>query len=227
MTRARRAWITTAGPMRPRRLAAVLGAAVVAVTAVPAAGAHAIVLPGASRPADFQQYTLTVPTERDVPTVGVDLKIPGGIGFLLVQHSDGWKVDVVRRNDRIDEIRWTGGSIAPDFFEHFRFLARNPVEEGEIEWKVVQRYADGEVVRWIGGPASQTPASRTTISEGATPVDVVDVVSGKQAALGASTAQSSSEGRDGLTLALAAIGAIAGLLALGAAVLGRRRGVTQ
>jgi uncharacterized protein YcnI len=205
--------------IRSAFLAACVGAAVLA----PLAGAHAIVLPGASRPADFQQYTLTVPTERDVPTVEVDLKIPEGVGFMLVQELPGWQAHVLKRDDRIDEVQWSGHEIPPDHFASFRFIARNPVQSGELVWKVVQRYKDGDVVRWIGAPDSDTPASRTSITETAVPVDVLDVVSGKGPAQTASGSKGSGGGRDGLTLAIAVGAAIVAVLAAAAALLGRRR----
>jgi uncharacterized protein YcnI len=170
-----------------------------------------------------------VPTERDVPTIEVDLKVPEGIGFLVIQDAPGWKAQVIRKNDRIDEIRWTGKEIPPDYYASFRFLARNPVQQGEIDWKIIQRYKGGEVVRWIGSPGSSEPASRTTIAENATPVDVIDVVSGRTAAATPTTGQpqtgtsaaaesSTESGRDGLTLAIAIAAAAAGALALGLAL---------
>lgn len=196
---------------------------------VPTAGGHAVVRPAASRPAELQQYTITVPNEREVSTVEVDLKVPAGIGFLLVQEAPGWQIQVIRRNGRIDEIRWTGSEIPPDHFAAFRLIARNPVEEGEIAWPIVQRYEGGEVVRWIGGEGSETPAARTTITENAAPVDVVDIVSGRATDTGSAddpseaTEDSSTAGRDGLTLGIAIGAALAGVLALGLALVGGRR----
>jgi uncharacterized protein YcnI len=169
-------------PFRGRgtRVAAALVVALIwAGVAASVAGAHAIVRPGASRPAEFQEYTLTVPTERDQPTVGVVLKVPEGITFLLVENTPGWTAKIVRRNDRIDEIHWSGGTIPPDFFGTFRLIARNPVAEGEIAWRILQLYEGGETVRWIGGPDSASPAARTDITESAVPVDVVNVTSGR------------------------------------------------
>jgi len=196
---------------------------VCAALVAPIASGHAIVRPAASRPADLQQYTLTVPTERDVPTIRIDLKVPEGISFLLMQAAPGWKSELVRKNERIDEIRWTGGEIPPDHYAAFRFIARNPVEEGEIDWRIVQRYAGGEAARWIGGPGSETPASRTAITESAVPVDVLDIVSGRATPTPAEGSDgsgdvtkngASSDGRDTLTLGIAIAGALAGLVAL-------------
>jgi uncharacterized protein YcnI len=221
-----------APPNHRRRgfILAVLVASLAAAVALPSAWAHAVVLPAASRPADFQQYTLTVPTERDdASTVEVDLKVPEGIGFLLVQNSSGWKTKVIRRNDRIDEIRWTGGEIAPDHYATFRLIARNPVQEGELVWRVLQKYDDNDVVRWIGPPDSDEPAARTAISELAVPVDTLDVSTGKTTSATAASAADSAGGggRDGLTLAIAVVAAVLAALGLGFGVAAWLRGRTR
>ena len=209
---------------------AVLVAGLAAAVAAPFAGAHAVVLPAASRPADFQQYTLTVPTERDdASTVEIDLKVPEGIGFLLAQNAAGWETKVIRRNDRIDEIRWTGGEIPPDHYATFRLIARNPVQEGELVWRVLQRYDDGDVVRWIGPPESDEPAARTTISELAVPVDTLDVSTGRTASPTAAAPADSGDGggRDGLTLTIAIVAAVLAAIGLGFAVAAWHRGRTR
>ena len=156
-------------------LLAVLAAAAGVIT--PAAAAHSVVLPFASRPADLQLYTVIVPTETDSPTTEVALKVPDGIDFLLVRETPGWKVKVERKNDRIDVVRWTG-SAPPDQFAEFRLIARNPILEGDLSWKIIQTYADGETARWIGPPGSDSPASVTRLSESAEPVDVATGLNG-------------------------------------------------
>jgi uncharacterized protein YcnI len=153
-------------------------AAAAALAAPAAASAHALITPAASRPAESVLYTLRVPNERDVATVEVALKIPEGIDFVVVENTPGWEAQVVRANDRIDVVRWTGGAIEPDFFQTFHFIARNPVLEGELVWPVTQRYAGGEVVSWTGAADSETPAPRTDVSESAPPADGADVQGG-------------------------------------------------
>ena len=150
----------------------------VAAGLIPATAAHghAVVQPGAARPADPQVYRVTVPNEMETPTVEVRLRVPEGIDFVLLETAPpGWKGEIVRKGDRIQEIRWSGGEIPPEQYGTFRFLVRNPVEEGEITWPIVQRYEDGSVQRWIGPPDSDEPASRTQISESATPEDIIAV----------------------------------------------------
>ena len=155
---------------------AVLIAVVAGLVPASAAHGHAVVQPSAARPADPQVYRVTVPNEMETDTIEVRLRVPEGIDFVLIESPPpGWKGELVRKGDRIQEIRWSGGRIAPEQYATFRFLARNPVEVGEITWPIVQRYEGNEVQRWIGPPDSDEPASRTQISESATPEDIIAV----------------------------------------------------
>lgn len=215
-------------------LLAVLAVAAGVIT--PAAAAHTVVLPFSSRPADLQLYTVVVPTETDSPTKEVALKVPDGIDFLLVKETPGWKVAIERKNDRIDVIRWTGAA-APDQFAEFRLIARNPILEGDLSWKIIQTYADGETARWIGPPGSDSPASVTRLSESAQPVDVATGLNGGGSTSAGSTetvaageASGASAGDDASD-PLARIGVAAALVLSGAAIGGlvvtrRRSGAT-
>jgi Domain of unkown function (DUF1775) len=182
-----------AGLLRGRRgelavkLALLVLVATVAGVLTPAAAGHSIVLPFSSRPGDLQLYTVVVPTETDSATREVALKVPEGIDFLLVKETPGWKVEVEHRNDRIDVVRWTG-SAGPDQFAEFRLIARNPVLEGDLPWKITQTYANGETARWIGARGSEFPASVTRLSESAEPVDVATGLNGGGASSGGTTA---------------------------------------
>ena len=216
--------------MRLALLATIVAA--VAGALAPVAAAHSIVLPFSSRPADLQLYTVVVPTVTDAATTQVALKVPEGIDFLLVKETPGWKVTIERQNDRIDVIRWTG-SAGPDLFSEFRLIARNPILEGDLPWRITQRYANGETVRWIGPPGSEFPASVTHITESAQPVDVAtglngggDAPSGAEAAGADESATAANDGSDSSdTIARAGAGAaiVLGLGALAAVLLGRRR----
>ena len=196
----------------------------------PAAASHSIVLPFSSRPADLQLYTVVVPTEADSPTTEVALKVPEGIDFLLVKESPGWKVKTERRNDRIDVIRWTG-SAPPDSFAEFGLIARNPILEGDLPWRITQTYGNGEVVRWIGPAGSEFPASITHITETAEPVDVATGLNGGDVpgsggaseAGGATTAAEEGDSSDMVARAGAGVAIVLGAAALGTALVRRRR----
>lgn len=211
-------------------------ATIVAIAAgalAPAAAAHSIVLPFSSRPADLQLYTLIVPTETDAPTREVAVKIPAGIDFLLVKETPGWKVQMERRDDRIDVVRWTGTAGVSQFAE-FRLIARNPILEGDIAWKITQTYGNGETVRWIGEEGSEFPASITRLSESAEPVDVATGLngaapSGSETPEGeetseAAAAASTEDSADGLARGAALAALLLALVALTVVLVGRWRG---
>ena len=219
--------------MRLALLATIVAAAAGALA--PAAAAHSIVLPFSSRPADLQLYTVIVPTETDAATEEVALKVPEGIDFLLVKETPGWKVAIERVNDRIDVIRWTG-SAGIDQFAEFRLIARNPILEGDLPWRITQRYANGETVRWIGPPESEFPASVTRLSEAAVPVDVATGLNGgsdaptgsgssdgEASAADATSTEGSGDSSDTLARAGAGAAILLGLGALGGVLIGRRR----
>ena len=169
----------------------------------------------------------------------VALKVPANVENVVVENTPGWTTRVVRAGGRIDVIRFTGGSIAPDFFASFRLIARNPVEEGELVWAVTQRYAGGEVVGWTGPPDSDTPAPRTQVTESAPATDVLDLAEGSTggetetgtetettptatAAEPSAAAESDDEGSDTLLLVVSVAALLVGLTALAVALRGRR-----
>jgi len=213
---------------RRSRAAEVLTSAVVlGALAAPGAAAHVTVQPSASRPADLQRYRVIVPNEQSTgSTTGVDVQVPRGITFVLAESVAGWRAQVVRRGGTITQLRWRGGRVPPGGYAELRFIARNPARVGPLRWKALQRYDDGDVVRWIGAAGSEQPAAVTTLSEDAEPVDVVSTHGEPTAAANApapaSTASPPDAGRDGLTLALAIAGLVLGAAALGAALTRRR-----
>jgi uncharacterized protein (TIGR03382 family) len=193
----------------------------------PGAAAHVTLQPTAGRPADLQRYRVIVPNERESQaTTGVDLKMPAGITFALVESVAGWRTQVVKRGSAIAELRWRHGRVPPGGYAELHFIARNPVRTGAIAWKALQRYDDGSVVRWIGSPTSDQPAPVTQLSETATPVDVVSTHGeAEPAATGAATAPPRASGGDddGLALGVAIAAAVLAVAALGLQ-LRRRRG---
>ena len=58
---------------------------------------HAVVQPSASRPAEQQVYTLTVPSERSSDVVAVSMQVPPEVESLIVRKAPGWKVRLQQR----------------------------------------------------------------------------------------------------------------------------------
>jgi uncharacterized protein YcnI len=210
--------------LRVGALALALAAALPAASA----SAHVTLQPAEGRPADLQRYRVIVPNERESQaTTGVDVRMPAGITFALVESVAGWQTKVVKRGSAIAELRWRAGRVPPGGYAELHFIARNPVRTGTIAWKALQRYDDGSVVRWIGSPTSDQPAPVTRLSESATPVDVVSThgetaPAGTGGGAAAPAAAASSDGRDGLTLAIAIAAAVLAAAALGLQLLRRR-----
>jgi uncharacterized protein YcnI len=154
----------------PRRRLLALVAGLVAAAALPAdaALAHIQVRPATAAPGDPVLWTVLVPAEEeDVGTSKVEVAVPAGVLPFSFEDVAGWK----RKNNlnpdgSIKSITWTGKS-AGDGLATFRFLASTPEKPGPISWKALQTYEDGKIVRWIGAPGSENPASVTVVSASA------------------------------------------------------------
>ncbi|MCM3080444.1 MULTISPECIES: YcnI family protein [Brevibacillus] len=168
-----------------------------------AAQAHVNVYPKETTTGAYEKYTVRVPVEKDVNTVKVKLEFPSGVKVSTVQPVPGWSYEFEKDAEgRNTALIWTatdGGIKAHEFME-FAFVGANPKEAGEVAWKAYQTYTDGEVVEWTGEQDSKTPASVTTIKEGAGAGDGHGHSHGAETA--APAAGSEGTGSDGNSLPL-------------------------
>jgi uncharacterized protein YcnI len=153
---------------RPRPAARHLIAASVAITLallVPViAFGHAVVFPKNSTSGAYERYLLRVPNEKNVATTRVELHVPAGVRVNSFADVPGWQLEVVKDSaQRITGAVWTG-TLSPNRFVEFPFIAVNPKSDAKIAWPATQTYADGQVVEWSGPEGSKTPASVTTIA---------------------------------------------------------------
>lgn len=118
-----------------------------------AAWAHVEISPGGARAGSTETFAAEVPTEKDIPTTGVRLKVPEGFEVTDVQSPAGWQGKLEGGS-----IVWSGGEIGEDEVQEFTFEARTPDEAGEYALKTFQTYQDGSVVEWIGAADSEEPA---------------------------------------------------------------------
>jgi uncharacterized protein YcnI len=128
-----------------------------------AAFAHAVVFPKRAAPGAYERYVLRVPNERGVPTGRVEIHFPAGLRVVSFGEVPGWAVEVKKdATGAITSAVWWG-TLSPERFVEFPFVAVNPKEGTRLVWPVSQTYAGGERVEWNGPEGSKTPASFTDI----------------------------------------------------------------
>lgn len=117
------------------------------------AWAHVEVSPGEVEPGATRTFTVSVPTEKDIPTTRVSLQIPQGVEVGSVDAPSGWQGAVEGGS-----IVWSGGEIGAGESQEFAFEATLPDRAGTYAWPASQTYQDGSVVEWAGAPDSDEPA---------------------------------------------------------------------
>lgn len=124
---------------------------------------HATVSPGVSRPGAYERYVLRVPNESDNATVRVEITFPEAVRVISFLEVPGWTLETKMDNTgRAISAAWTG-TLPPERFVEFPFVAVNPKASARIAWPVVQTYANGDKVEWNGPEGSDHPASVTSI----------------------------------------------------------------
>lgn len=142
-------------------LVAVL-AAVAALAFAAGAFAHAGLSPAVAKTKADQEFTLTVPTEKEgVTTTAVELTAPDGFSIFSFEDSAGWKRGEVTQGSGearvIKQVKWTGGHVPTEHLAVFRFVGSLDSAKSYVV-HVRQTYSNGEVVDWSGPESSDTPA---------------------------------------------------------------------
>ncbi|HEY3877801.1 MAG TPA: YcnI family protein [Trebonia sp.] len=235
------------GPGRRSRAAArvllVLGGAGLGVLALAGtAFAHVTITPGSAPQGSTAELTFKVPNEESTAaTTQLQVQVPTDhpIAQFLVKPVPGWSVSVqtitlakpVVTDDgsfstAVSEVTWTGGKILPGQFQDFSVSADPlPSGIGQLVFKAVQTYSNGDVVRWIDLPQAGQP-------EPAHPAPVLTLTSAgadaaADTAAGTQADPPAAAGSDTTAVALGAAGLATGLLGLaagGSAWLRVRRG---
>ena len=156
-----------------------IGAAAL-VLGAPLASAH-VVMQKWTAYAGYQEFvTVAVPHGCGAsPTTEVRVKIPDGITIVVPEDKPGWTTRIIKRKlaapikgeggskvtEVVDEIAWSGGSLATDRLGLFTMLARMPDAAGTVLFfKTIQTCAKGEA-RWV----DTIPAGEPTWKIWATP----------------------------------------------------------
>ena len=139
--------------MRRGTSALALAALATLVWGASGALAHASVSPPVALDRQLQQFTLSVPTEKEgATTTAVQLTVPAGFEIDSFEPSPGWQ-----RRVRAKKVTWTGGHVPTDEDAVFRFAASTSGAK-TYTFDVRQTYSDGQVVDWSGPESSDTPA---------------------------------------------------------------------
>jgi len=212
----------------------ILGAALVAVLALaPTAVAHVTLQPEEAPAGGFTRLDVRVPNERDnADTTKIDVQFPPGFLSVSTEPVPGWNIKLTKRKldkpveqfgeqvtEEVGRVTFTGGSIRPGQFQDFGLSVGVPDKPGStLSFPAVQTYSNGEVVRWIGPPASEEPAPQVKL----TAAEAEAGGGGAQPAAPAAEEGDDDGGSDTLAI-IALIVGIAGLAA-GLAALFLRRG---
>jgi uncharacterized protein YcnI len=216
---------------RARLLLLVITAGTVLATAAPAA-AHVTVSPPTAAAGSFARFALRVPTEReDASTVKVEVQLPKALSFTTFEATPGWTrsvtTETIPENERpapdspdeaaptsrVATVTWAGGTIGPGEFFEFGLSAKVPDAPGDLEFKAIQTYGNGEVVRWIADdPKADNPAPHVAVeAAGAGP----SAPGPAAAPVAAAPAPSETKGTVALILAIVAAALGAAALAVG------------
>lgn len=200
--------------MRSRIVA--LAALALAAGAAPAT-AHVDVLPTRAADGQATEFTVRVPTERDVPTRSVTVRIPPSVTvFSVSEPPPGWRVREERSADgRLVAVTWLGGAIGVGRFQDFSILG-TPFGEGTAIWESEQVYADGITKPWTDAPDPEGTSSPETGPEEPGPAAAVEVVATEDLVVAAGADDDGSGAA--IWLGVIAI-AIAALAALGVGLL--------
>jgi uncharacterized protein YcnI len=160
----------------------ILGVALAApLVLAPVASAHVTLQPEEAPAGGFTRLDVRVPTERDnASTTKVDVQFPPGFLFVSTEPVPGWNSEITMRKldkpveqfgeritEEVDRVTLTadGEGIGPGQFQDFGLSLGVPDKAGStLTFKAVQTYSNGEVVRWIGPPDSESPAPQVKLT---------------------------------------------------------------
>jgi uncharacterized protein YcnI len=231
--------------MRPRIIAALLGAATLSVPGV--AQAHISLHPNTIPAGAFVTLDVRVPGEQEhAYAYKVDMLVPPGFTEIDTQNVPGWSVkELITKpatpiqtdegpvDEEVSQIIWTGdrstlGRLENGTFIQFPLSIAMPTDlAGQtLAFKTVQYYSNGKVVHWIGAPSAEFPAPTVNITaRGGVIEDVAggeagptsgQVPAGQSVAMPAASSAGSSTGASkGLAITALVIGALG--LVMGAA----------
>ena len=150
------------------------------------AWAHVSITPDSAPKGSFTVLSFNVPNEEaTAKTTEVAIVFPTDhpIGDASVEAIPGWTVKVDKKQldkpiqtdegevtEAVSQVTWSGGTIEPERFQQFTVEVGLPDDADSLEFKALQTYDDGTVVRWIeptpaSGAEPEFPAPVLTLTE--------------------------------------------------------------
>lgn len=163
------------------------------------ASAHVTVSPNSSAPGSWETYSIKIPSEKDLPTTKVALKVPEGFDFKQYRPVPDWKVELTKdESGQITTVTWSAekDGIGPGEFQQFEFVGKNPDSEADLAWDAFQYYSDGSIVEWTGVEGSDKPHSITKITKDSQAGGTASLGNDHHDASNDSAAQSDSHNQD-------------------------------
>jgi periplasmic copper chaperone A len=121
---------------------AAIAVAVALALAGPAA-AHVFPMPTYVPTGSSSRIELSVPNERRVRMTGFELQVPTDVVVANARPTDGWTTATTGRR-----ATWTDGDLSPYATETFALELDIAAAPGTIVLDAVERFDDGERVRW-------------------------------------------------------------------------------
>jgi uncharacterized protein YcnI len=128
--------------------------------------AHVVVYPTEATQGSYEKFTVRVPTEKETPTIKVEVLIPDEVTVSRFEPMAGWKYDITKdATDKITSVIWTatGDGLLSTEFGEFNMQGKVGDTATSLAWKAHQTYKDGTVVDWVGAADSDKPASVTVV----------------------------------------------------------------
>lgn len=178
------------------------------------AGAHVTVSPKETTQGTYEMFTVRVPSEKDSPTVKIEVKISSEVEISRFEPKPGWKYDLTKDpSGKITSVVWTstGEGLSSTEFGDFKMQGKVGNNATQISWKAYQTYKDGTIVEWTGAPDAKTPASVTTVKS-----KTMNLQADSHAAIASasSTAAAMGASNSSTPLYLSVIALVLGILAL-------------
>jgi uncharacterized protein YcnI len=211
-----------------------LSAVAAALLFASVAAAHVTLNPDEWEAGGFARFAVRVPNEREnADTIEITVRFPQSIISASFQPMPGWKRSIEMEpldqpveeegeqiTEHIASVTWSGGRIAPGEFEEFGISFRVPETPGEdLVFPSIQRYSNGEVVRWIGPPDSESPAPIVSVTEPAEEEGGQPAASPQPPPASEGAAAGEDEGTSGLAVVALIVGIAALAAGLGALAL--------